>query len=221
MKRLFLLLALLCPALQAAEVTPFLADAHLGMLVTDIKLPSTLRKDLVSGLGNHILVRVILTQDSRELARTAFDINVTYDLWEETFSMQTTGAALTIPPHIFRNLDEAVAALSRLTLGGLFKPDPAWESAPLVANVELLFNPIEREQMDELRKWVTDNSGPAHSKVGRDVSLPVEVPSESRAWFNRIFSQYSAGAGVAAASRDHGSSAAFRLKDLTGRPDAR
>jgi hypothetical protein len=220
-KRLLLLLALTCPALQAAEVTPFLKDARLGVALADVKLPPNLQRDLVSGLGNHILVRVALTQGAHELARSAIDINVTYDLWDETFSMQVTGIGLTEPPRVLRTLDETVAALSHLTLSDLIKPDPSWNNSPLVASVELLFNPIEREQMDELRKWVTDNSGPARTEIGRDVSLPAEAPSESRAWFNRIFSQYSAGAGIAAATRDHGLSTPFRLRDLPEQPGDR
>jgi hypothetical protein len=215
-----MLLMLISATVNAAEPVPFLQRQRIGVTVTSIKLPPTLRKDLVSGLRNRILVRIILTQGSQPIAQTTVGIEVKYDLWDETFSMQTTVADSSPQSRTYQQIDDMMAALSRLRLQGLFTPDAAWRGKPLGVSVELLFNPVAKEQMDELRRWVAENSGPTRTQAGRDVSLPAGEPaSDSRAWFNRIFSQYSAGALDAAAWRDRGSSVPFKLEDMSESPD--
>jgi hypothetical protein len=216
-----LLLLTLVSAVQAAEPIPFLQEGRLGVVVSNVRLPPTVRKDLVSGLSNHILVQVTLAERATQLARTAVGIDVKYDLWDETFSMQTSDGDTVAQSRTYRSLDEAVAALSRLSLPGLFKPEAAWRGQPLVLSVEVLFDPIEKERMDELRQWVAENSTPSRTQAGRELSLPADAPSESRAWFNRIFSQYAAGAGIAAAWQDRGTSAPFRLEDLSAESPSR
>ena len=216
-RALLLLLLLLAPiSTLAAELSPFLHEHRLGVIVARVRLPPTLRKDLASGLTNKILVQVVLSQDARPLTRKLVDIAVRYDLWEETFSMDTRVDDVMVDSKTYRQMDDVVAALGNLRLPGLFTPAPTAQRAQLALTVELLFNPVEKERMDEIRRWVAENSGPAlpdPTTVRPGLSAPAPA-SDSRALFNKIFQQYAAGASIAAAWKDAGSSKPFAVEEL-------
>ena len=214
---LLLLLLVLAPiGALSAELNPFLQEHRLGALVTHVRLPPTLRKDLASGLTNKILIRVALSQDGKPPTQKLVGIAVRYDLWEETFSMDTRVDDVMVDSKTYRQIDDVVAALGNLRLPGLFTPGPTGERAQLALTAELLFNPVEKERMDEIRRWVAENSGsalPDPTTVRPGLSAPAPA-SDSRALFNKIFQQYAAGASIAAAWKDAGSSKPFRVEEL-------
>ena len=76
----------------------------------------------------------------------------------------------------------------------------------LTLRVEVLLNPIDREKMQMIRKWVAQNSTP--EVAGR------QGISVSNAIFNRIFEQYADGSDVAAVWRTAVQSARFRVDSL-------
>jgi hypothetical protein len=213
---LLLLLLLLSPlSTLSAELNPFLQEHHLGVIVAHVRLPPTLRKDLASGLTNKILIRLALFQDGKPLTRKLVDIAVRYDLWEETFSMDTRVDDVMVDSQTYRQMDDVVAALGNLRLPGLF-PSQAAPRSQLALTAELLFNPVQKERMDEIRKWVAENSAaalPDPTTVRPGLSAPAPA-SDSRALFNRIFQQYAAGASIAAAWKDAGSSKPFKVEEL-------
>jgi hypothetical protein len=215
---LLLLLAPLCA--PAADLKPFLQEHHLGVIVAGARLPPTLRKDLASGLTNKILIRVVLLQGARPLTRKVVDIAVRYDLWEETFGMDTRVDDVIVDSKTYRQMDEVVSALGNLRLTGLFGPGQIAQRTEFALTAELLFNPVEKERMDEIRRWVAENSGPAlpdPTAVRPGLSAPAPA-SDSRALFNKIFQQYAAGASIAAAWKDAGSSKPFKLEELHDEP---
>jgi hypothetical protein len=218
---LLLLLLLIAPiAALSADLNPFLQEHRLGVTVTHVRLPPTLRKDLASGLTNKILIRVVLSQDARPLARKLVGIAVRYDLWEETLSMDTRVDDVLVDSKTYRQMDDVVSALGNLRLPGLFPPGQTAQRAQLALTAELLFNPVEKERMDEIRRWVAENSGaalPDPSTVRPGLSAPAPA-SDSRALFNRIFQQYAAGASIAAAWKDAGSSKSFKVEELRDEP---
>lgn len=211
--------ALLAPGVAVSgALTPFVHGGQLGVRLTDTRLPPTLRKDLVSGLTNRILLRVTLQPERQPPVRKVLDITIQYDLWEETFKMQILTDEALVSSRTYRQVDEVIAALLDLKLPGLFAPGRV---SALTLDVEVLFNPIDKERMDEIRKWVAENSRPAPpAGAGFGQGLPPPAPaSESRALFNRIFSQYAEGASVAAAWKDSAASQPFRLEDLRDEPE--
>ena len=218
---LLLLLLLLSPISGlSAELNPFFQEHRLGVIVTHVRLPPTLRKDLASGLTNKILIRVVLSQDTRTLTRKLVGIAVRYDLWEETFSMDTRVDDVMIDSKTYRQMDDVVSALGNLRLPGLFTPGQTAPRAELALTAELLFNPVEKERMEEIRRWVAENSGaalPDPSTVRPGLSAPAPA-SDSRALFNKIFQQYAAGASIAAAWKDAGSSKPFKVEELHDEP---
>jgi hypothetical protein len=219
----FLLLAPLTGV--SAELQPFLQEHRLGVSVTHVRLPPTLRKDLASGLTNKILIRVALSQDAKPLtaapvAGRMVEIAVRYDLWEETFSMDTRVEDVLVDSKTYRQMDEVVAALGNLRLPGLFMSGQTAQAAVLAITVELLFNPVQKERMDEIRRWVAENSGsalPDPTSVRPGLSAPAPA-SDSRALFNKIFQQYAAGASIAAAWKDAGASKPFKVEELRDEP---
>jgi hypothetical protein len=96
--------------------------------------------------------------------------------------------------------------LGALPLPRLFDAATLPGASDLTLRVEVLLNPIDREKMRMIRKWVAQNSTP---EVGGDQGL-----SMSNAIFNRIFEQYADGSDVAAAWRVTVVSAPFRLERL-------
>jgi hypothetical protein len=212
--------ALLAPGLATcAELTPFVHDGRLGVRLTDTKVPPTLRKDLLSGLTNRVLVQVVLRSDTLQPVRKVLDIAIQYDLWEETFNMRITVDETIVSSRTVRQVDEVLADLRDLRLPGLFvAPTP---SPALSLTAEMLFNPIDKERMDEIRKWVAENSRPAPTaRAGFGTGLPTPAPaSDSRALFNKIFAEYAAGASVAAAWKDSATSRPFKLEELRDEPE--
>jgi hypothetical protein len=216
---LLVLLPLFAPVeAYSAELTPFLQEGRLGAVVTETRMPRTLRKDLMSGLTNRILIRVALLQDSQPLFRKVIDVAVKYDLWEETFSMETLVDETAVASQKYRQVEEVIAALANLRVTGLFAVGQIARGKDVILAAEVLFDPIDKERMEEIRKWVAENSRPAApgmSAFGAGVPAP---DSDSRALFNKIFEQYAAGAPIAAAFRDTAASRPFRLEELRDEP---
>lgn len=216
-----LLIPLLAPyAAQSADLTPFVQDHRLGVTVEKLRMPPSLRKDLVSGLTNRILIRLSLLQDGHPPERKVAEVTIRYDLWEEAFSIDMHIDNELISTQTVRRLDEVESSLSHMRLPAAFSPDSGTPGAPLMLTAEVLFNPVDKERMDEIRKWVAENSEPAlpnptSVRPGLSSALP---SSASRALFNKIFEQYASGASLAAAWRDSGSSKRFKLNELPMEP---
>lgn len=216
-----LLIPLLAPcSAQSADLTPFIQEHRLGVMVEKLRMPPGLRKDLVSGLTNRILIRLSLLQDGHPPSRKVAEVTIRYDLWEETFSIDLHIDNELISTQTCGRLDEVESMLSHIRLPAAFSPDPGTPAAPLMLTAEVLFNPVDKERMDEIRKWVAENSEPAlpnPTSVRPGLSSPLPS-SASRALFNKIFEQYASGASLAAAWRDSGSSRRFNLNELPVEP---
>lgn len=194
----------------AAQVTPSLDDGRLSVLVESTAWPDTLRKDLTSGLTNRILIRVTLARGSEIVQRRAVEIAVRYDLWDERFVMNVTLDNDEGEARMIRNLDEMQAALRNLRLPRLFTTAGMSTTQAHTLTAEILLNPLDRERMEMIRKWVAENSiGPADIG-GRDAGGSLAV-----AIFNRIFEQYAKGADIAAVWRETSASQPFRLEELS------
>jgi hypothetical protein len=201
---------------SAAEVVPIFDNQRAGVVIRQLPFPDTLGRDLESGLTSRLLVRVILMAESRPLTQQTIELAVKYDLWNETFAVTLkvgdTGAA----QQILHSLSEVMTRLEELRLPNLFATGSLDADRPLVVKVDLLLNPIERDRMEQIRKWVAENTThTAPVDPDRPASTAPLVDSTADLIFNRIFEQYAAGAEVASVWHLSLESKSFTLKELT------
>ena len=207
MRRVIALLVLLANAgAEAAEVSATLVDGKLGARIDAIAFPATLSKDLVSGLTNRLYARVSVFDAMVVIGQRTVEISIRYDLWDERFSVVSSMNGATVETHTLASVAEVNALLGALPLPGLFDASTLPNTHELVLRVELLLNPIDREKMRMIRKWVAQNSTP---EIGGDRGT-----SMSNSIFNRIFEQYADGSDVAAVWRVAAQSRSFRLDNL-------
>jgi len=201
-----------------AQLTPLLQGGELGVDLQGASLPPTIRKDLVSGLTNRIVIRVTLVSPGQPAAERLVGFAIKYDLWEETFGVKVDVDALPVSASTGQRLDEVIAMLNDLNLPRLFAVDAATAGRSLALTAEILFDPIEKARMEEIRKWVAENN---HSGPPDASSLSAGLPaprSTSARLFNRIFEQYAAGAPVAATWKQTVTSKPFKLEELQNGP---
>src|SRR5262245_3006800 len=81
-------------------------------------------------------------------------------------------------------------------------------TSALVLKAEVLLNPIDRERMEAIRKWVEENTAP--TTRGLNGTSPAGNTSPSaNAIFNRIFEQYAIGGDFAAVWKESLTSQSF------------
>ena len=192
----------------AAQLTPSLDGGQMSVLIESTAWPDTLRKDLTSGLTTRILIRVTLAREAAIVQQRAVEIAVRYDLWDERFVMSVALDGAKAETLTIKSLDEVRAALRQLRLPRLFATSGMPPAQSHTVTTEILLNPVDRERMEMIRKWVAENSIAAADIGNRNTGgLSVAI-------FNRIFEQYAKGADIAAIWRETSTSRPFRLEEL-------
>lgn len=205
MRRALTLLLLVCTVgANAADVVVTRRDGKLGVRVIAVVYPANLSKDLVSGLTNRLYARISLLESGKVLEQRAVEIALRYDLWDEKFSLVSTMNETVVESRTLANIAEAESMLAALSLPALFDIGRLTDKRDYLLRVELLLNPIDREKMRAIRKWVSQNTSP---------SVAGDQMSASNAVFNRIFEQY-ADSDLAAAWRV-ALEEAFRVESVT------
>lgn len=197
------LVALLClvgPQVSGAELSPLVGDGAVGVRIDGLEFPTSLPGELRSGLTNRLYLRLTLLDGTTPLQQHTAEMAIRYDLWEETFVVTRTVDNTTAEPQLLRSPSDIAGLLSAISIPRVFAAAGLPTERALMIRAELLLNPIRREKLRLIRKWVAENSAP---DMGRD-----RGPSASSAIFNRIFEQYADGADIAALWR----------ADLTSRP---
>ena len=206
----------------AARLTPWIASTGLGVAITQIALPRTLRSDLSSGLTNRIVLQIVLLKGTARVRQRTAEITVKYDLWDETYRMTVTLEGAVVMSQTYTRVDEVMSALSSLRLPGLFAAGDLPDSARMQLAVKIVFDPIEKARLEEQRQWVRENTAPLPAapnvtEIGPGARASAPVPQQ-HSLFDRIFEQYAAGATVAGTWQDSGSSLEFELKGLRREP---
>jgi hypothetical protein len=197
----------------ATELTPFVKDQRLGVVIRTLGLPATLPKDLVSGLTNRLLIRVALIAKSRLVDQATAEVAVKYDLWDENFAVTLTVNGVVVSARTCSNVTEVQAILADMRLPGLFARSEVPGGGAML-RAEMLLNPIERERMAAIRKWVAENSTYTPSDTDGFGSEKGVASSRSNAIFNRIFEQYSQGMDLVAAWKETVTSKPFNIEEL-------
>jgi hypothetical protein len=212
----FLLLAGVVPV-GAAELIPVTEGNYVGAQLRGVRLPDTLRTDLVSGLTNRMLIRMTLAVEGQTMSQSLISIGIKYDLWEETFRMTVSVDDRELPARTFPRIEDVLSLLADLPLNAIFRSNDLQGGRTHTLLAEVLFDPIDRERMENIRRWVARNSAlPTGGAQGAS-----SVSSPSAALFNAIFEQYATGADIASTSRDTATSAPFTPEQLRPRPAAR
>lgn len=193
----------------AGQLAPAIHNGQLGLTLESMAYPDSLRKDLTSGLTNRILVRVTLARGAEIVRQRAVEIAVRYDLWDEHFITTVTLDGVETNTRTVPDMEQMQAWLRRLHLPHLFATQGLAHQRPYTLTAEVLLNPVERERMEMIRKWVAQNNiGPGNTGTrngGGDVAVAI---------FNKIFEQYAKGADVAAVWREISISQPFRIEQI-------
>jgi hypothetical protein len=211
-KTLFCLIALTLTAWTqtfAAELKPLINNQTLGVSLSSIAYPDTLKKDLTSGLENNILIRVTLTTTTGEIDHREIVVTIKYDLWLETFRLRLVVGSANAVEKTFARTEDVLAYLNKLDVGNVFAINALAAKGELSLRADILVNPVDRERIERLRQWVAANSTP-RDVIGNKVS---GAPATSRPndLFNTIFEQYLRGESVSAAWRTTVLSKPFRM----------
>lgn len=206
------LFALTAKPAAAAELLPEVREHTLGVHIGGIAWPATLTKDLVSGLTNTLLIDVVLAADSKLDQKTAV-ITINYDLWEETFALTVTVNGAVMLSRTEQRQPQIDAFLANLELPGLFSTRDLPKDGTATLRVEMLLNPIERERLESIKRWVIENNTaiPADTSGFSDKRVR---NSRSNEVFNKIFEQYARGADVAGSWKLSLSSKPFRISEV-------
>ncbi|MGB6309625.1 MAG: hypothetical protein WBF89_17700 [Steroidobacteraceae bacterium] len=208
-----LALALAARPAAPAELTPVVREHTLGVHIGGILWPANFTQDLVSGLTNTVLIHVALFSDSRELDQKTVAIAIKYDLWEETFALTVTVNEAAILTRTGQRQPQIAAFLADLELPQLFAVSELPKDGAATVRVEVLLNPIERERLQTIKKWVIENntSIPADTNGFSDKRVG---SSRSNDVFNKILQQYAAGAEEAASWKESLSSKPFKISEM-------
>jgi hypothetical protein len=180
---------------KAAEMEPHLDAQHVSVRIRELGLPQSLRKDLLSGIQNKLLIRISVRSGEEVVTSTDVTIEVKYDLWDETFTMRTSRVGQTQTGATLNTLDEVMAQLDPLVLESLFATASLPRNEMMTLQADVLMNPVEREKIERLRQWVAANSAPRSAAGGATNAALTSKPNDL---FNSIFEQYVRGADIVA-----------------------
>jgi hypothetical protein len=196
----------------AGELAPYREGSRLGAHVRNVQFPATFRKDLRSGLTNRLLFRVDLLTDSRIVDSRTVELAVKYDLWDENYRL-TVAVGQNLVSNTMLSEEGMIAFLGNLRLPAMFETARLASAREHVLRGEVLVNPIERERMAMIRKWVAENSTqvPRGTAGAGEAGAPLGAVT-SGDLFNRIFGQYAGSADGGVGWRENLEPRGFRLE---------
>ena len=206
---LLLLLAGVLPA-GAAELVPYSEGTFIGAQLRGTRLPDSLRQDLVSGLTNRMLIRMTLAAEGRTISQSVIAIGIKYDLWEESFRMTLSVDDRELPVRTLAKVEDVLSVLADLPLNSVLRSTDLQSGRTHTLLADVLFDPVDRERMENIRRWVSRNS--ALPTSGAQTAAGGSSPSAGL--FNAIFEQYAEGADIASTARDSATSAPFKPEQL-------
>jgi hypothetical protein len=183
------------PNSKAAELLPHINAQHVSVTIRELGLPQSLRKDLLSGIQNKLLIRITARSGEEVLTSTDVTIDVKYDLWDETFTMRTSRASQLQAEAMLNTVDAVMGQLDPLVLANLFPTASLPQTELMTLQADVLMNPVEREKIERLRQWVAANSAPRSAAGGTTSATLTSKPNDL---FNSIFEQYVRGAEIVA-----------------------
>jgi hypothetical protein len=206
LRQLVLLASLFAAPAMAAEAIVTHAGGELDVRLVALQYPTNLASELTTGLTNRILARLSVRDGATILQRRTAAVAIRYDLWDQSFrvSLEIEGKTST---RQLPDLDALKEFLGALELPKAFPTASLPNERDLIVSAELLLNPIDREKLGMIRKWVAENSTP---QAGGE-----SATAGNSELFGRIFEQYADGSQFATTWRVTVSSRPFRLNAPT------
>ena len=136
-------------------------------------------------------------------------INIKYDLWDEKYQKILFINDHQVDINKKMTKDEILKALRLLRLNNIFLKIPNQEDGFFYIEIEVMLNPINKEKMEEVRKWVAETS----TTVPSDLMGAIARPLTSRL-FADLFEQVVKGQANATTWRIQEKSTNFQWKDL-------
>jgi hypothetical protein len=193
--------------------------AGLRTVISGVIFPSRLPQDLKSGLTSNILIHLELLRDAQVEAQADVLVAVRYDLWDEVYSVTETTGTFKVYREAFGSVDQVMTFLSRILIPDVFGVAKRPATASYRLRAQILLNPIDKERLDNLKKWVAENAGAVGSlnagapgELGPGVTAPAGAPAPN-SLFSRIFRGYS-GVGPAATWLETVESKPFTVKEI-------
>jgi hypothetical protein len=176
-------------------------------------LTAKMKKDLTSGFPTKVLILVrVIELPSRLVTEQIFTIESKYDLWEEKFNVASSASGKLIIAHQeeLEKMLESPGPLSLLPVSDL-KPGAKYR-------VEMLetLNPLEKEKLDSVQKWVTGQRLMARGvSSGAEAGLTNVVPETTfTSLFYSIWKRASEGDILVGELSRHDESAVFTPGEL-------
>ena len=206
-----LLLIAAAPTL-GAQLNPIFDGNRIGIELSGLQLPKELEKELKSGLTNRLLMRVSLLAGTQRREH-AIEIAAKYDLWDENFTVTISIDSKVVTLRTETSSAALLQLFANPRVTSVFASTEVPTVGELQLRVEALLNPIDRERMEQIRRWVAENSVSAAQDDPGSPGRPAVAPIVNSI-FNRIFEQFSAGGDLAGAWHQTVSSHAFPRRDL-------
>jgi hypothetical protein len=175
----------------AATLSVSPSGGEIGMRIDALVYPESLPRELESGLTNRLYLRVTVLDGETALQVSTVELAIRYDLWDQAFTVTRTVNTAPAEKATLASSSEMNAFLQSLHVPRIFSARMLPPNRPLTLRAELLLNPIGREKLRMIRKWVAENSAP---NIDQGISTSNTV-------FNRIFEQYADGSDLAAVWR--------------------
>ena len=185
----------------AATLSVNQSGGEIGMRIDALVYPESLPRELESGLTNRLYLRVTVLDGETTLQVSTVELAIRYDLWDQAFTVTRTVNTAPAETVTLASTSEMNAFLQSLHVPRIFSARMLPPNRPLTLRAEMLLNPIGREKLRMIRKWVAENSAP---NINQGISTSNTV-------FNRIFEQYADGSDLAAVWRVELVSPPFRL----------
>lgn len=205
-------LSLLTSVAQALEIIPLKGPSGYGVKIKDITYPDKIEKELSSGLTTKVLYHLQLKAGPEVIINFISEYAVKYDLWDESFAFEISPPSDEKVKRIFRSNNEVLVQLQSPVFDGAFGSDVQQDKLMRI-QVDILLNPIQKEKMEKIRKWVAQNSVTDLLDPTGGRSLK-STGARGDTIFNTIFEQFSRGSSVAGVWKTSGQSKEFRFKEV-------
>ena len=158
----FIILSGAIPAFltQGIEISANISDGQLRAKVSDINYPtSLLEKELTSGLPNDISLLISLYQQDNKRFSASVNYQITYDLWDEIYTVHITGSNGLNTTIAVESKDKIIAYINEIVLPVGFEINNINTDASVQFKAQVLVNPVKTERIKKIKAWIATSQG--------------------------------------------------------------
>ncbi len=181
------LLILISIKVSASEVVPVKYADYLGVKLNLEGIPfEVLKKDFASGLTTNILIQAnISTNKGSDVSNVI--VGVFYDLWDEIYNVKISAMYFN-DVVIFGKITDLNNYIKYLKIKKLYPMSKLYKDGHCRINIRVEINPIQKEKMALIQKWISSNS---ITTMSGDSGIKItSLGMHFNELFNKIFNQY-------------------------------